>query len=220
MTEEVIVKKFNLDGTHQQLLDINSDAANFSAEFQVVPFLLDMEIPYKVSLTNQGQMDNNEKLEFNEVKGIFSGSVKNEDGEPQNYFLAIQSSAPMKQVEFKVKIFKFSTISSEESQHSDNAGHVQNYKQEQEAQAQAQAQAQAEQDQTRELQKRRLEMIRIQYEDELKKRKFNYKLMFAFFVIVAGGFLLYYFHKKEKKAAAPITKSGMADVLTDLLHED
>jgi hypothetical protein len=103
MVEET--KKFHLDGTHQQLIDINKDVSNFIADFVITPHLMEFEMPYKVAVVTQTQLDEGEPIKFQEMKGAFSGSVKNEDGVSQNYFLVCKSvDKPMKNLEFKLKL--------------------------------------------------------------------------------------------------------------------
>ena len=103
MVEET--KKVDLDGKHQQLLDINKETKNFISEFSITPGILDFEIPYKVAVVTQEDLDvNQESIKFQDTQKSFSGSVKNLEGIGQNYYLAIKSEKPMKGLTFKNKL--------------------------------------------------------------------------------------------------------------------
>ena len=103
MVEET--KKVDLDGKHQQLLDINKETKNFISEFSITPGILDFEIPYKVAVVTQEDLDvNQESIKFQDMQKSFSGTVKNLEGVAQNYYLAIKSEKPMKSLTFKNKL--------------------------------------------------------------------------------------------------------------------
>ena len=112
MVEET--KTFHLDGKHQQLLDINKEVKNFLAEFTITPHILDFEIPYKVAVVTQDDLDNpQEPIKFKDMQKSFSGTVKNLEGIPQNYYLAIKSEKPMKGLSFKNKLTEVLTAEPE-----------------------------------------------------------------------------------------------------------
>ena len=183
-------RKFFLDGIHQQLLDINKDVSNFIAEFLITPHLMEHEIPYKIAVVTQSQLDNGDPIDFKEMKGAFAGTVKNEEGINQNYFVACKADKPMKDMQFKLTLQKVFCQAREDEAQSEAYERAQ-------AHAQAQAQANAQELQGRALLESQDKAIQELNSLEQQNTKF-YKYILVFFVLIVGGFLMYYFYKQRQ----------------------
>ena len=198
MSGDEVKKTFNLDGTHQQLLDINKDTKNFVAEFKITPNILDYEVPYSVAVVTQADLDNQGTIDFKQMTRAFSGTVKNVDGDGQNYFLAIKSEKPMKGLVFSLKL---TDIVQQEQQQ-------QSIQQPQSTQSISGDQIrQAMQEQAMEALARQQE-VKESYSTPRKSNGKLVKYVLSFFTVVAAGFLIYYFWKTSKnKDAKPNEES-------------
>lgn len=206
-------KTFNLDGTHQQLLDINKDTKNFVAEFKITPNILDFEVPYSVAVVTQSDLDNQGTIDFKTMTRAFAGTVKNVDGDGQNYFLAIKSEKPMKGLVFSLKLTEI--IQPEPQPDSQMQGQGQGQGPQVHGQVppmqgphgQGQGQGQGylglTEDQAREILARQ-ESVRESYMPSSNSTNGKLvKYVLAFFTVVVAGFLVYYFWKTNKKAQKP-----------------
>jgi hypothetical protein len=163
------------------LVDLNEDKTNFITEFTINPHPLDLDKEYYAVVITQSQLDNGDDFDFNKMSGIYKAKVENRNNVYQNYFLAIKSDSPMKNVEIEIELQELPSESFNQEDIHRQA----------EALAQAQAQAQA---QTHEK-----ESSKSVEKYEPKKEGFmKIKYIIAFFVLICGGFLLYYFWKKSK----------------------
>ena len=184
MTEKI--QKFQLDGQHQQLLDINEDVGFFSADLSVAPGLMDFETPYKIAIINQHHLDSGEPIDFKHMQGNFLGKVKNDKPPAQNYFIAIKSDVPIREMIFK-RTLKEITPSEEVLKIAEEEERLRKEAQAQ-AEAMANAKAQAEAATRKDAEAKKLaEQERLTY----------LKYILTFFIIIVGAFALYYFYKKQ-----------------------
>ena len=156
------------DGKHQHLIDLNKDAVNFICKFVITPHVMDLEDEYQASIVTQKQLDNDEDVDFKPLKGIFSGDVKIESNEYQNYFLVIKSSSPMREMSVETTLIplpvyknpELQVIAEEPRVEPPGPQIVENY--------------------------------------EGDNDNFRFRVIIAFFVIIAGGYLLYRFKTSSK----------------------
>ena len=80
-------------GKIHQLFDLSTDSLNFICEFKIQAETSDNEFEYLV--VSQEQLDGDDKLQFNKVKGIGSGRIVADKSTPQNLFLALKSTKDM-----------------------------------------------------------------------------------------------------------------------------
>ena len=219
MVEET--KKVDLDGKHQQLLDINKETKNFISEFSITPGILDFEIPYKVAVVTQEDLDvNQESIKFQDTQKSFSGSVKNLEGIGQNYYLAIKSEKPMKGLTFKNKLTEI--LSPDNGQGNPQQGQGQGFPQgqghPQQGQGQGQGQGHSSQRQGHlqqghsphghppqghpqqgHHQKRHHNLKgKDNFIEELQGGNKKLKYILAIFTLIIGCFLMYYFWKTNQ----------------------
>jgi pentapeptide MXKDX repeat protein len=77
-------------GKIHQLFDLSTDSLNFICEFKIQAETSDNEFEFLV--VSQEQLDGDDKLQFNKVKGIGSGKIVADKSTPQNLFLALKST--------------------------------------------------------------------------------------------------------------------------------
>lgn len=76
----------------KQLIDINDHSTNFEATFRVIS---ENKQPFQALVVNQTTLDNNPNLAYKEVNdGQFSGSVSENSGIYQNYFIVLKAETP------------------------------------------------------------------------------------------------------------------------------
>lgn len=76
----------------KQLIDLNDDLTNFDISFTVTS---QTGQPFDILVVDQTTLDNNPDLEYKKVTdGRISGSVRNDKGVYQNYFLILRSDNP------------------------------------------------------------------------------------------------------------------------------
>ena len=80
-------------GKIYQLFDLSTDSINFICEFKIQAETSDNEFEFLV--VSQEQLDGDDKLQFNKVKGIGSGKIVADKSTPQNLFLALKSTKDM-----------------------------------------------------------------------------------------------------------------------------
>ena len=80
-------------GKIHQLFDLSTDSLNFICEFKIQAETSDNEFEFLV--VSQEQLDGDEKLQFNKVKGIGSGKIVADKSTPHNLFLALKSMQDM-----------------------------------------------------------------------------------------------------------------------------
>lgn len=168
-------QKITLNGKHKQLVDLNKDKVNFNSEFTITPHILDIDKEYFATIATQTQLDNGEEIDFNKLSGIYTGSVKNDSNEYQNYFLVIKSDAPMKEMSIENKLDEIflQPPPPPPPQPSTNE-HYQRQK------------------------PTHADVERLMHQQS-KSQKNHLKYIIAFFIVLVGCFLLYYFWKKGKE---------------------
>jgi anthranilate/para-aminobenzoate synthase component I len=77
-------------GKIHQLFDLSTDSLNFICNFKIQAETSDNEFEFLV--VSQEQLDGDDKLQFNKVKGIGSGKIVADKSTPQNLFLALKST--------------------------------------------------------------------------------------------------------------------------------
>ena len=80
-------------GKIHQLFDLSTDSINFTCNFKIQAEKSDNEFEYLV--VSQEQLDSDDKLKFNKVKGIGSGKIVADKGVKHNLFLALKSKQEM-----------------------------------------------------------------------------------------------------------------------------
>lgn len=85
----------------KQLVDLNGEYSDFSTTFTVTPN--DNTLEYESAVVNQTDIDSGAEIQYRRVKGPLSGTIQNDNGVYQNYFLCIRSDAEQ-QVDIDVQL--------------------------------------------------------------------------------------------------------------------
>jgi hypothetical protein len=168
-------QKITLNGKHKQLVDLNKDNVNFNSEFTITPHILDIDKEYFATIATQTQLDNGEEIDFNKLSGIYTGSVKNDSNEYQNYFLVIKSDAPMREMSIENKLDEI-VLQQPPQQSPPRPSTNEHYQRQKPTHA---------------------DVERLMHQ-QTKSQKNHLKYILAFFIVLVGCFLLYYFWKKGK----------------------
>ena len=64
-------RKISLDGTHQQLIEINSEAKYFEANITVIPSEADKEKTYEIGIITQEKLDTLQEKLLNLLNSYF-----------------------------------------------------------------------------------------------------------------------------------------------------
>jgi hypothetical protein len=167
--------KISLDGKHKQLVDLNKTHKLFSAEFTITPHTLDLDRKYQIAVVSQNVLDEGD-IEFKTVNGIYTSSVKHTDDDSvyENFFLVIQSSHVMKDMQVEVTITPIESKKEEIVVQEAEEEHFQP------------------------------SMPEERKKEKLLTPGRMFKLAICLFVIIGGCFLLYYFWKKNSEKAKTV----------------
>lgn len=169
-------RKIVPDGKHQQLIDLNKNATNFICEFSITPHIMDLETEYYVAITTQSQLDNNENIDIKPLKGIFTGSVKIESNEYQNYFMVIKTDAPMREMEITSTLTELPVHKPQEPVLPPPEPVEQQY--------------------IKTSEKFEHEHEHEQEQETMDDNHFKFKVIIAFFILIVGCYLMYHFSRK------------------------
>lgn len=86
----------------KQLIDLNQNLTNFSSTFTITPE--DNTVEYEAAVANQTELDSGNEIAYRKVRGPLSGSVENDNGVYQNYFLIVRSETGMKNVDVSISL--------------------------------------------------------------------------------------------------------------------
>ena len=100
-------RKISLDGTHQQLIEINSEAKYFEANITVIPSEADKEKTYEIGIITQEKLDAGVVPKIASISGKFSKTIKVTEGDYQSYCLIIKSSEPFTDMDIQINIDEF-----------------------------------------------------------------------------------------------------------------
>lgn len=80
-------------GTNNQLIDLNGETTNFEAEFKVVS---KNNEPFEMAVINQTILDSEPNFDFKKIdNGTISGTVTENSGNFQNYYIVLRSAKPI-----------------------------------------------------------------------------------------------------------------------------
>lgn len=79
-------------GKIKKLIDLNGDATNFRATFNIQSA---EKQPFEAVILDQTTLDKQENPEFKQVPGILSGEIVADKNTYQNYYIALRSSTPL-----------------------------------------------------------------------------------------------------------------------------
>jgi hypothetical protein len=83
----IIKKTLDLNNI-KQIVDINGEMINFTADFQIIS---KNNVPFQLCIMDQTSLDNGDKIEYKNVNGSISGNVKNDKNIYQNFFLLLKT---------------------------------------------------------------------------------------------------------------------------------